>query len=556
MKRLFEFLWENARGALLLSAFLSMVAGTATTGLLAAVNAHVAGQWGDVWVFPVLLLVILVMSYAGTLLLARTVFRLNYQLRLRLARLISQCSLRDLERIEVSRMMTVLFEDVQTLRLAAEMVPQLLANVVTTLTGFAYILWAAPAAGGVVAVVMLAFAGIAIPATVKVKQVGYVRRQANEDFMAGIQGLFAGAKELAVNQERRVRFLEDRVTVPAEVSFEASLDRAKWESGGYLFASILGLGGVSAVAVFGAHLGLDAAQVASAAFIFIYVYTLLLATVVAIPNVAMASVSLERMEQAEAQLQRAGRMMVWTSEMAPPKQLELYEMCFVYEGIEPFTVGPIDLTLEAGQVTFLIGGNASGKTTLAKILSGFYAPTRGELVVDDKAIDDTNRYAYQQHVGVVFFDFMVFDRLLNVTAQQIARARELMSLFGFDGRVTLDDEGRFSTTDLSQGQRRRLALIASLIEDKQIYLFDEFSADQDLSYKHVFYHKVLPDLRARGKIVIVVSHDDRYFKVADQRIKLERGRVSQDETSMFMLKLAGQLAAEESGSSKGSGSGA
>ena len=91
-----------------------------------------------------------------------------------------------------------------------------------------------------------------------------------------------------------------------------------------------------------------------------------------------------------------------------------------------------------------------------------------------------------------------------------------------DQKVTL--QGRsFSTLDLSQGQRRRLALTAYL-EDRPIYVFDEWAADQDPQYKEIFYKTLLPDLCKRGKLVVVITHDDRYFHLGNQVIKLEDGK--------------------------------
>jgi putative pyoverdin transport system ATP-binding/permease protein len=66
------------------------------------------------------------------------------------------------------------------------------------------------------------------------------------------------------------------------------------------------------------------------------------------------------------------------------------------------------------------------------------------------------------------------------------------------GKVKVND-GKFSTIDLSTGQRKRLALVSSYLEDRPIYFFDEWACDQDPEFKHIFYAKLLLDLKARGK---------------------------------------------------------
>ena len=71
------------------------------------------------------------------------------------------------------------------------------------------------------------------------------------------------------------------------------------------------------------------------------------------------------------------------------------------------------------------------------------------------------------------------------------------------------------------------ALIVALLEGKQVFVFDEWAADQDPLFRKIFYQRLLPELKSRGKTVVAVTHDDRYFAVADQVIKLEEGKVVQ-----------------------------
>ena len=190
-------------------------------------------------------------------------------------------------------------------------------------------------------------------------------------------------------------------------------------------------------------------------------------------------------------------------------------------------LGPIDVTIHRGQIVFIIGGNGSGKTTLAKLITGLYLPESGELRLDGQAITPSNREGYRQLFSVVFDDAMVFEGLwglkaadLDQRAQEHLRALEL-------GHVVTVSGGVFSTTKLSRGQRKRLALVTAYLEDRPIYLFDEWAADQDPMFRKTFYQRLLPELKSRGKTVVAVTHDDRYFAVADRVIKLEEGKVVQ-----------------------------
>lgn len=117
------------------------------------------------------------------------------------------------------------------------------------------------------------------------------------------------------------------------------------------------------------------------------------------------------------------------------------------------------------------------------------------------------------------------DALLGLRGADLdARATRYLMELELDDKVQIRD-GAFSTTALSQGQRKRLALLTAFLEDRPIYVFDEWAADQDPHYREIFYRRLLPDLKARGKTVLVISHDDRYYHLASRIIRLEYGKV-------------------------------
>lgn len=142
-------------------------------------------------------------------------------------------------------------------------------------------------------------------------------------------------------------------------------------------------------------------------------------------------------------------------------------------------------------------------------------------------MSDENRDAFRQHFAAVFSDFFLFDEMMgiqpagSVTDELISDYLQKLQL---DHQFKIEN-GVLSTIELSQGQRKRLALLHAYIEDRPIYLFDEWAADQDPSFKKIFYNQLLPDLKARSKTIIVISHDDQYYSVADRMIKLNYGRL-------------------------------
>ncbi|WP_336082383.1 ATP-binding cassette domain-containing protein [Nocardia sp. SSK8] len=199
----------------------------------------------------------------------------------------------------------------------------------------------------------------------------------------------------------------------------------------------------------------------------------------------------------------------------------------VDEGEESgFRLGPIDLVFEPGQISFIVGGNGSGKSTLAKLITGLYVPRTGSLSLNGERIDHDNIEWYRQNSSAVFTDFHLFEDYLGFDRPGIdEEVQRYLDELQIAHKVTVRD-GRLSTVDLSQGQRKRLALLTALLEDRQIYVFDEWAADQEPRFREVFYREILTDLKRRGKTVIVITHDDRYFDCADQLVKLDFGLVA------------------------------
>ena len=193
-------------------------------------------------------------------------------------------------------------------------------------------------------------------------------------------------------------------------------------------------------------------------------------------------------------------------------------------GEKLFSIGPIDMKIKKGNIIFITGGNGSGKSTLIKTLLGLYTPQRGEIQVDDKVIDKSNIQAYRNLFSIILGDFYLFDRfygLENVDEKLVNQLLEEMELT----KSTKFIDGRFTNINLSSGQRKRLALILSILEDKPVYVFDEWAADQDPEFRRYFYTKILKNLQAKGKTIVAVTHDDAYFDTADEVLKIDYGRI-------------------------------
>lgn len=256
--------------------------------------------------------------------------------------------------------------------------------------------------------------------------------------------------------------------------------------------------------------------------------------------------SLTMLRAAEA---AAGRMMALKSELAalaelgsegPPDPLpvpadfneirmEGVEFAFpAPAGEKPFTLGPMNVSIRRGEVIFVTGGNGSGKSTFIKLLTGLYHPERGRLTIDGLDVSAGRLAGYRALMAPVFSDFHLFSRLYGLEEVDPVTVEDLMRWMEM-GQVTGFKENRFTRTNLSTGQRKRLALIAALLEARPVLILDEWAADQDSHFRMKFYREVLPELKRRGLTIVAVTHDDRYFDAADRRLHLEIGQLSEQQ---------------------------
>lgn len=209
------------------------------------------------------------------------------------------------------------------------------------------------------------------------------------------------------------------------------------------------------------------------------------------------------------------------------REIALDHLAFNYRnetGASLFRAGPWDLKIERGEILFLVGGNGSGKSTALKLITGLYQPDSGRILVDGVEVTAKTLQAYREMFTCIFTDFHLFERLYGLEHVDTEQAAMLLRYMGLEEKVTFSD-GKFSTQDLSTGQRKRLAMVVALLEQREIYVFDEWAADQDVSFREVFYKVLLPALKRTGKTVIAVTHDDRYWNCADRRIALDVGTI-------------------------------
>jgi len=256
-----------------------------------------------------------------------------------------------------------------------------------------------------------------------------------------------------------------------------------------------------------------------------------------IPILLNANAAATRIEQLERALEE-GTPELEPLDLAMPKRFELIEMRnIVFSYVDRFSdtafrIGPIDFSLRSGELVFITGGNGSGKSTFLRVFAGLYAPDSGEVTLDGLRINDATRDTYRALMSGIFFDYHLFKRLYGIPEPDPGELTRLLTKFRLEDKTGLVD-GEFRTLDLSGGQRRRLALIVSILEKRPIMLLDEWTAEQDPEYRRKFYDEILPELLRAGATIVVITHDDRYLdelRLPARRIRMDEGRIVEQRT--------------------------
>lgn len=251
----------------------------------------------------------------------------------------------------------------------------------------------------------------------------------------------------------------------------------------------------------------------------------------ALPLISKANVAVEKIVGLEEVLERFDDTKDTSTENPFDKVTALREIVmnkieFSYPekgGQRMFSVGPVNLKIGAGETIFIVGGNGSGKTTFLKLLTGLYCPKRGTMYMDDISINKSNVAYYRTFFSIIFTDYHLFDRMYGLEEVDEEKVNNLLRTMELDEKTSYRN-GCFTNIDLSTGQKKRLALITALMEDKSVCIFDEVAADQDPQYRKYFYEVILKELRDKGKTIIAATHDDKYFHLADRVLKIDYGK--------------------------------
>lgn len=548
------FALRSHRLQLVAATVASVASGVASAGLMGYIGSQFVDQ-GDldglvIATFVALIVFSLATGLGARWILIRLVARRTVQLQLELSRRIVATPLPRIEAAGRARLFAMLTDDARAVSDALIRMPDVVISSALVAGSVAYLAWLSP-----VAVTVLGVA--AVPVVVLYRRLHRrVTRLLARFFVVRDEryrqydGLTAGTKELQADPVLRRRFGRALDTKGEEFRrthtdvIMAHEVANSWSQAAYFVFILALLVLIRAGWVEGDILG-------AFALIALYVRGAIVQITAVIPVWTHAGAALDRIdglglapdpepagEQVGGALPHGGEAADETNRSEPmadgaaPVEVRADGLAFAYESGDgySFSLGPIDAELRSGEIVFVTGGNGSGKTTLLKLLCALYEPTEGALRCDGEVVDEANRDAYRSRIAALFADGFLFEELVGLddpSDEGTDAANRVLAELDLGGKVSVA-AGALSTTDLSTGERRRLALLGAFLRDRPIYAFDEWAANQDPVFKRFFYRTVLPELRRRGKLVIVISHDDAYFDAADRVLHLADGRLVED----------------------------
>jgi putative ATP-binding cassette transporter len=535
----FQLVRRDMHGSLRKLALMSALAGISNSAILTAINtgAQSAGDdsKADLWalaLFIVSLIIFVKTQIFVTATITAEIEAIIHRIRMRVLDLVRRSELLSIEKIGRAKIVTAITSDTAILTQASTMLSfSIQAPVLIFFVGV-YVAYLSLAAFAM-SVLVIGMAGIIFHFK--------SRRQALEKAKAAVQerrlfdrmaDVLDGFKEVRLNGQRSADLFDDafdasRTAANIKIRTQTETFKDILASQSYMY--IL-LGAVIFVAPrFSESLGGDSTMKVAVALL--YIVGAFFGFVQSIPVLLNANSAASRIEQLEADLHATASDEPF--EVKVRKRFDRIEMrnlvfryVHKYSDIA-FEIGPIDFDLKSGELVFITGGNGSGKSTFLKVLAGLYPPDSGEILLDGVRVNDLTRENYCALMSGIFFDYHLFHRLYGIPDPEPGEIERLLTKFKLEDKTSVSN-GEFRTLDLSGGQRKRIALIVSMLEKRPILLLDEWTAEQDPEFRGKFYHEILPELQRAGITIVVITHDDRILdelRMKARRIHMEYGRI-------------------------------
>jgi putative pyoverdin transport system ATP-binding/permease protein len=520
--------------------FMSGIGGISNASILAAINAGVqdagSGQKPGLWaasLFIVALFLFMRSQQYVTITATAEIEAIIHKLRLRIMDMIRRSELLEMEKIGRARIVAAVTSDTAVLTQASNMLCFTVQGAVLIFFVGLYVAYLSLTAFLLTVVIVSGAATIFHYKNRRLSEQKGESAAWERRLFDRLTDFLDGFKEVRLNAARSDDLFADALEVSktaANIKIRTQAETFKMIVTSQISMYVL-LGAVVFIAPNLSN-SLGGASIAKTTTALLFVVGACFGLVQSIPILLNANAAANRIDRLEQALAATLIPRQRPAIGAPQRfeRLEMHNIVFRYTdrfSDTVFKIGPIDFNLQAGELVFITGGNGSGKSTFLRVLSGLYPPDSGEILLDGHPVTNANRDEYRELVSGIFFDYHLFKRLYGIPDAEAGDVNRLLAQFRLADKTALTD-GEFRTLDLSGGQRRRLALIVSLLEKRPIMLLDEWTAEQDPEFRRKFYDELLPEMLRAGATIVVITHDDRYLdelRLPARRIRMDEGRI-------------------------------
>jgi putative ATP-binding cassette transporter len=362
-------------------------------------------------------------------------------------------------------------------------------------------------------------------------------RGLEEDFIRQLNAILNGFKEIFMEPRKGKALYGQKIAAIADKAYQDNTKAFTGFLNNQITGQILFYMLISSILLFfSVILKVKPGDTVSFVFTLLYLLTSIETIMVLLPSLSRAGVASGRLMKLKTALANAGQQNTIADSTISRddfEQITVTDLEFSYGGEDRgFGIGPVNLEINSGEVAFIYGGNGSGKTTFIHTLLGLNKPTAGEIRLNDIPVTSTNYNTYKTCFAVVFSDFYLFNDLIGIEQPDMEKWQYYLRLFELEDKIKLEGTD-FSTTDLSTGQRKRLALIAAMLENKPVLIIDEWAADQDPYFRKKFYTEIIPILKQEGIAIVAITHDDRYYHCADRIYRMDYGKLIEEDVNIY-----------------------
>ena len=539
---LYHMIWSYYRLPFLKVVLLNLVNAAVSVGIIAYINHTFISQpvfntlsWQSLGYFSALVVLLLVTTFLSQYALTRLGHIFVYELRTKLVKQIIDTNVPQIDKLGNAQLLASLSTDIQSITVAFVRMPELVQGIILSSGVALYLGWLSLP---LLLIIMVWIVMTIWISTILVKHV-YKHltelREINDLLYEDYQSIIEGRKELALNQHRAQNLYTNDFLSHAQSYKKRVIKADTFHLSAVNWSNIMMFAAIGVVFAVSNYLNIPMSVATTFSLTILFMQSPLLQAVGAYPTLQTAQVALDKIQTlALADYQPAFLINMAANDW---QTISLNNVSYRYQGIsenETLTdsiLKNVNLTLKRGEVVFLIGSNGSGKSTLAKIITGIFTPTTGAVKVDQQTIDSENNSHYRQLFSAIFSDQHLFKQLIGSQDNDpdMPLVTEWLHKLNLQDKVTVTDH-RLSTDKLSQGQRKRLAMLLAVAEQKDFLLLDEWAADQDPAFRRIFYQTLIPELSAMGKTLFIISHDDGYFEHADRLLMMKEGRLTELNT--------------------------